>query len=89
MDKREKLNKLKKAAENEEFDFIVVYAFDRIARDVVEHQKFRKDMISLNMPVVISQSREIYTSSDVIPTAVKDGMTKMEAVLIRERTADT
>lgn len=89
MDKREKLNKLKKAAENKEFDFIIVYAFDRIARDVVEHQKFRKEMNSLNMPVVISQTREIYTSTDVIPVAVKDGMTKMEAVLIRERTADT
>ncbi|UPM56110.1 recombinase family protein [Gottfriedia acidiceleris] len=89
LEKRTRLQKMKNAAKNGEFDFIVIYKDDRIARDTLEHQQFRKEMNEINMPVVSASDRELYTSLDVIPRAVKDGMTRMEYVNIRERTSDT
>ncbi|XRG80739.1 recombinase family protein [Rossellomorea sp. GAMAL-10_SWC] len=86
---RAALQKLKAAAKMGEFDFIAIYKDDRIARDTVEHQQFRKDMNEVGMPVISVLDRELYTSMEVIPRAVKDGMTRMEYIYIRERTADT
>ncbi|PGM54184.1 hypothetical protein CN946_16415 [Bacillus sp. AFS053548] len=86
---RAELQKLKAAAKMREFDFVAIYKDDRIARDTVEHQQFRKEMNELGMPVISVSDRELYTSMEVIPRAVKDGMTRMEYIYIRERTSDT
>lgn len=55
---------------------IVVYKGDRIARSTVEHQQFRKLMNELEVPVIISSTREIYTSGGIVQLAVSDGLTK-------------
>ena len=61
MERREKLQSLIEGARRKQFDVIVVYKGDRIARSTVEHQQFRKLMNELEIPVIISSTREIYT----------------------------
>ncbi|HDR6262663.1 TPA: recombinase family protein [Bacillus cereus] len=89
MEKREKLQSLIEGARRKQFDVIVVYKGDRIARSTVEHQQFRKLMNELEIPVIISSTREIYTSGGIVQLAVSDGLTKMEYEYIKERTSDT
>lgn len=89
MEKREKLQNLIEGARKRQFDAIVVYKGDRIARSTVEHQQFRKLMNELEVPVIISSTREMYTSGGIVQLAVSDGLTKMEYEYIKERTSDT
>ncbi|MGR5912227.1 recombinase family protein [Bacillus cereus] len=83
------LQKLIHDARDNKFDCIVVYKNDRIARQIEEHDKFRKQMHELNMHVAISSSYELYTAGEIVPQTVKDGLTRIEAALIQERTKDT
>ena len=46
-------------------------------------------MNELEVPVIISSTREIYTSGGIVQLAVSDGLTKMEYEYIKERTSDT
>ncbi|MEH7349133.1 recombinase family protein [Gottfriedia acidiceleris] len=89
MEERPELQRLKRAALNKEFDFIAIYKGDRVARNLIEHQQLRKFMNDIGMPVVSVSDRQLYTSTDVISNAVKDGMSRMEYENIRERTSDT
>ena len=66
-----------------------MYKNDRIARHIEEHDKFRKQMCELDMHVVVSSSHELYTVGEIVPQTVKDGLTRIEAALIQERTKDT
>ena len=43
-------------------------------------------MFEMNMHVVVSSSHELYTVGEIVPQTVKDGLTRIEAALIQERT---
>ncbi|WP_240691146.1 MULTISPECIES: recombinase family protein [Bacillus] len=88
-EERPHLQKLICDAADKKFDCIVVYKNDRIARQIEEHDKFRKQMFEMNMHVVVSSSHELYTVGEIVPQTVKDGLTRIEAALIQERTKDT
>ena len=76
-------------AEKGKFDVVITYKNDRIARRIEEHQLFREKMRELNIHVVVSSSSELYTVGEVVSQAVKDGLTRIEAALIQDRTKDT
>nr|WP_239482573.1 recombinase family protein [Bacillus sp. PLB03] len=89
MDQRKDLQRLIKDAKENKFDCIVSYKNDRIARNTKEHNEFRTEMQRLGMPVVLSSTREIYTTGEIVPLTIKDALTQIEPVLIAERTRDT
>ncbi|MGY1419981.1 recombinase family protein [Bacillus cereus] len=88
-EKREDLQNLIRDAEKGKFDVVITYKNDRIARRIEEHQLFREKMRALNIHVVVSSSSELYTVGEVVSQAVKDGLTRIEAALIQDRTKDT
>ncbi|WP_301551123.1 recombinase family protein [Guptibacillus hwajinpoensis] len=86
---REQLGNLLRDAENDKFDYVIVYSNDRLARDPVEHLYIRKIFSDHNIPVVLSNNNSFYDSGELVPQLVKDGMTKFESDNNRDRTSDT
>lgn len=89
MEERPQLVNLLRDVTEKKFDFIMVYKDDRLARHPMEHQRLRMFFIANNTPVIISNTKELYTNGDLLAQLMKDGFSKFEADNIRERTRDT
>lgn len=89
MEERPQLVNLLRNVTEKKFDFIMVYKDDRLARHPMEHQRLRMFFIANNTPVIISNTKELYTNGDLLAQLMKDGFSKFEADNIRERTRDT
>ncbi|KAA0547405.1 recombinase family protein [Bacillus sp. BGMRC 2118] len=87
---RKGLQKLLSDIENKQFDFVIIYKNDRIARNPMEHQFIRTTMNIYGMPVIESATESLYTeSTNIIVQLLQDGLTKFEADNIRQRTLDS
>jgi len=89
MDSRKELNRLLRDAARQEFDFVAVYKDDRLARNPIEHLVLRQKFREYEIPVVISSSESLYDSGELVPTLVRDGISKFESDNTRDRTHDT
>ncbi|MEK3697391.1 recombinase family protein [Paenibacillus sp. FSL R10-2199] len=87
--KREALMKVIKAVKNKEYDFIVVYNHDRLARDPLEHLRLRKWFADLQVSVYLSSSNQVYSNKDILSNAIRDNYSKIEADNIRVRMKDS
>lgn len=86
---RKNLVKMLKDAEYDKFDLVVVYNDDRLARDPLDHQHIRLKFEYLGIPVVISSTETFYRNdSEKMYRLLKDGFTKHEAILIKQRSYD-
>lgn len=87
---RKKLQELLSDIETKEYDFVVVYKNDRIARNPMEHQLIRTTMNIYGVPVIESATESLYTETEnIIVQLLQDGLTKFEADNIRQRTRDS
>jgi len=89
LNKREALMEVIKAVKNKEYDFIVVYNHDRLARDPLEHLRLRKWFTELKVPVYLSSSNQVYSNKDILSNAIRDNYSKIEADNIRVRMKDS
>ncbi|MEF3352090.1 recombinase family protein [Paenibacillus sp. GYB006] len=87
--KRDALMRVIKAVTDKEFDFIVVYNHDRLARDPLEHLRLRKWFTELQVPVYLSSSNQVYSNKDILSNAIRDNYSKIEADNIRVRMKDS
>ncbi|QOR67291.1 recombinase family protein [Cytobacillus suaedae] len=87
--KRPALVRLLDDLKTKKFDFIAVYNSDRLARKPTEHLYLRQAFKEYEIPVVISSSETLYDTGELVPSLVKDGITKFESDNIRDRTRDT
>ncbi len=84
---RKELENMFEAAKRKEFDFVIVYKSDRLARDPLEHQTIRIVMKTLDIPIIISSTESVYnTNTDLIVQLMEDGFTKYEVDTIIART---
>lgn len=84
---RKELENMFEAAKRKEFDFVIVYKSDRLARDPLEHQTIRIVMKTLDIPIIISSTESVYnTDTDLIVQLMEDGFTKYEVDTIIART---
>ncbi|MDR6553968.1 recombinase family protein [Paenibacillus qinlingensis] len=88
MAKRPGLVDLLAYIEANKVDFVVIYDHTRLARNAMEHQKIRGFMNAKKIPVVLSSTRDLYNSGDLLGQLLKDGYSKYEADAIRQRTED-
>ncbi|KRF18648.1 recombinase family protein [Paenibacillus sp. Soil787] len=88
MDKRQGLADLMDYIEINTVDFVVIYDHTRLARNAMEHQKIRAIMNAKKIPVVMSSTRDLYNTGDLLGQLLKDGYSKYEADAIRQRTED-
>jgi site-specific DNA recombinase len=86
---RTELEALINAAENKEYDAIVVSDRDRLSRQTEEHFQLRALLERIGVPVVIASRGELYESDDFIRTLVEDALTKLESDNISTRTKAT
>ncbi len=86
---RRELTRLLDDSELSKFDVIVVYKEDRLARNPTDHAHLRHDFKEYGTPVVISSTETLYDTGELVPTLVRDGITKFEADNTRDRTRDT
>jgi site-specific DNA recombinase len=87
---RKKLQQLLSDIETQNFDFVIVYKNDRLARDPIEHQFIRTTMNIFGVPVIESATESLYTQAEnIIVQLLQDGLTKFEADNIRQRTRDS
>ncbi|MEH6978847.1 MULTISPECIES: recombinase family protein [Bacillus] len=84
---RKELENMFETAKRQEFDFVIVYKSDRLARDPLEHQTIRIVMKTLGIPIIISSTEGVYnTDNDLIVKLMEDGFTKYEVDTIIART---
>lgn len=90
INQRSALKKLLKAADENKFDFVAVYASDRLARNPIEHQQIRMTMRIYGIPIIESRNERLYDSGEdeLIVQLLYDGLSKFEADNIRIRTRD-
>nr|WP_255524691.1 recombinase family protein [Alicyclobacillus sp. SO9] len=87
--KRKHLQRLLDDAHTDQFDFVVTYSRDRLARDAYEHQVIRDEMHELGIPIVLASTRSLYDSGDLVIELMQDGLSQYEVEQTRVRTRDT
>lgn len=85
---RPQMMKLIEGVEQGKYDFVIVYADDRLARSELEHMQIRLIMKQTNTDVILTSTSEIYTERDSITQLIRDGATRYEVERISHRTRD-
>ena len=85
---RPQMMKLIEGVEQGKYDFVIVYADDRLARSELEHMQIRLIMKQKNTDVILTSTSEIYTERDSITQLIRDGATRYEVERISHRTRD-
>ncbi|AMV09889.1 hypothetical protein GT3570_02880 [Geobacillus thermoleovorans] len=88
MDKRKNLNLMREDAKKGHFDCVLVYKGDRLARRIDQHLKIWSEFRQLNVPIILTHSRDLYTKDDIQTLVVEMGMSSFESENNSIRTRD-
>ncbi|NOU73453.1 hypothetical protein GC098_18845 [Paenibacillus sp. LMG 31458] len=70
-------------ATKKQFDYVLVWDFERVSRDQEEHEFIRKKMGNLNIPILLIESEDFYDTGDLMSNAVRDGISRFRLEKIR------
>ncbi|PEO46722.1 hypothetical protein CN563_13190 [Bacillus sp. AFS026049] len=88
LDKRPHLDELRKEAKKGQFDCVLVYKADRLARKIDQHMQLWGEFRELGIPIILTESGKLYTTDSPTEIMVDIGLSSMEAENTRIRTRD-
>jgi DNA invertase Pin-like site-specific DNA recombinase len=88
MSKRPALQSLLKSAAKNKFKVIIIYKIDRLARNIREHKKIKKELKKLGVSLITSEDGKVITDQ-VVSVTVSEALTQLEHDNIKQRTKDT
>ncbi|WP_044748896.1 recombinase family protein [Bacillus alveayuensis] len=88
IDKRKNLNLMREDAKKGEFDCVLVYKGDRLARRIDQHLKIWSEFREIKVPIILTHSRMLYTTDDIQTLVVEIGMSSFESENNSIRTRD-
>ncbi|KGR73573.1 recombinase family protein [Ureibacillus manganicus] len=88
LDKREQLENLRQEARIGNFDCVLVYKADRLARKIDQHMQLWGEFRELGIPIILTESEKLYTTDSPTEIMVDIGLSSLEAENTRIRTRD-
>lgn len=88
LDQREQLKQLRNDAKNGDFDCVLVYKADRLARKIDQHMQIWGEFRGLGIPVIIAESQKLYTTDNPHEIIIEIGLSSFESENTRVRTRD-